>query len=182
MWNSLANLWPPLRGIEISDSREKRFLFRFFHRVDIEIVIKGAPWTSNNHLLIFHGLQEMEDPMLVPLFYSYIWVQVHDLPRNFIQKQWRCNGRILLVSLKSMMQSRLCTDVDGMEMEWDISLRAPPLERTDISKSIWLKNSRLNAPGLDEGCNINWVLGVNLGDPMVYDLEDDPMEVVEEKK
>ncbi|MBA0737009.1 hypothetical protein Gogos_010492 [Gossypium gossypioides] len=32
------------------------FLFRFFHQLDIDRVVKGAPWAFNNHLLVFHRL------------------------------------------------------------------------------------------------------------------------------
>ncbi|MBA0711156.1 hypothetical protein Golax_010372 [Gossypium laxum] len=52
----------------------------FLTAIDIERVMKEAPWTFNNHHLVFHRLGNMEDPLLVPLFYSYFCVQVHDLP------------------------------------------------------------------------------------------------------
>ncbi|MFQ6625744.1 hypothetical protein Gotur_005507 [Gossypium turneri] len=39
--NMLANLWHPIRGVQISDRGEKRFLFRFYHKVDIDRVTKG---------------------------------------------------------------------------------------------------------------------------------------------
>ncbi|KAH1114870.1 hypothetical protein J1N35_008248 [Gossypium stocksii] len=48
----MANLWHPLGGIQISDLGEKRYLFRFFHKVDVEHVMSGTPWTFNNHLLV----------------------------------------------------------------------------------------------------------------------------------
>ncbi|MBA0848202.1 hypothetical protein Goshw_029654 [Gossypium schwendimanii] len=80
MRNTFLNICYPLEGIPISNLGEKRFLFHFFHRVDIEQVFKGALWTFNNHLLVFHHLKRKEDLILVPLVYSYFWVQVHDLP------------------------------------------------------------------------------------------------------
>ncbi|MFQ6625743.1 hypothetical protein Gotur_005507 [Gossypium turneri] len=40
--NMLANLWHPIRGVQISDRGEKRFLFRFYHKVDIDRVTKGV--------------------------------------------------------------------------------------------------------------------------------------------
>ncbi|MBA0732895.1 hypothetical protein Gogos_016957, partial [Gossypium gossypioides] len=60
MRNTMANIWHPLGGVEISDLGEKRFLFRFYHELDIDKVEKGAPWTLNSHLLIFHRLRENE--------------------------------------------------------------------------------------------------------------------------
>ncbi|PPS05385.1 hypothetical protein GOBAR_AA15278 [Gossypium barbadense] len=38
MHNTLANLWHPLGGIQITDLREKQFLFWFFYRVDFDRV------------------------------------------------------------------------------------------------------------------------------------------------
>ncbi|MBA0746805.1 hypothetical protein Gogos_009288 [Gossypium gossypioides] len=55
----------PLEGIQISNLVEMRFLFQFFHRVDIDRVVKGAPWTFHNHLVVFHRLEDKEDPMEV---------------------------------------------------------------------------------------------------------------------
>ncbi|MBA0655884.1 hypothetical protein Goklo_008306 [Gossypium klotzschianum] len=41
MRNTSANLWNSLGGTQISDLGEKRFLFRFFHLLDIKRVMKG---------------------------------------------------------------------------------------------------------------------------------------------
>ncbi|MBA0576089.1 hypothetical protein Golob_025028 [Gossypium lobatum] len=57
MKSTMANLWHSVRGVQIRDLGEKRYLFKFFHVVDMERVIKGALWTFNNHLLILHKLQ-----------------------------------------------------------------------------------------------------------------------------
>ncbi|MBA0620472.1 hypothetical protein Godav_006179 [Gossypium davidsonii] len=40
MRNTSANLWNSLGGTQISDLGEKRFLFRFFHLLDIKRVMK----------------------------------------------------------------------------------------------------------------------------------------------
>ncbi|MFQ6668579.1 hypothetical protein Gotur_034168, partial [Gossypium turneri] len=77
---TLANLWHHLGGIQILELGEKQFLFHFFNQVDIDWVVKGLPWTFNSHLLVFHYLNNTEDPLLVPLVYSFFWVQVYDLP------------------------------------------------------------------------------------------------------
>ncbi|MBA0707558.1 hypothetical protein Golax_019593, partial [Gossypium laxum] len=67
MKNMLANIWHPIGGVVILNLGEKRLLFKFYHEVDIDIVIKGAPWTFNNHLMVFHSLLKDEDSMEVPL-------------------------------------------------------------------------------------------------------------------
>lgn len=81
--NTMANIWHLLEGVQISDLGEKHFLFKFFNELDINQAITGAPWTFNNHLLIFHRIQENEDPMFIPLMYSDWWVQIHNLPPRF---------------------------------------------------------------------------------------------------
>ncbi|MBA0609088.1 hypothetical protein Godav_021211 [Gossypium davidsonii] len=65
MKNTMANLWHPLGGIQISDLGEKCYLFHFFHEVDGS----GTPWTFNNHLLVLHRLRDGEDPNIVPLVF-----------------------------------------------------------------------------------------------------------------
>ncbi|MBA0798376.1 hypothetical protein Gohar_008968, partial [Gossypium harknessii] len=54
--------------------------FAIVSAVDIDWVVKGLPWTFNSHLLVFHYLNNTEDPLLVPLVYLFFWVQVYDLP------------------------------------------------------------------------------------------------------
>ncbi|MBA0729879.1 hypothetical protein Golax_020488 [Gossypium laxum] len=59
---------------------EKRYIFKFFHSMDMERVLKGLPWTFNNHLLILSKLRRGEDPLKIPLVYVPFWVQIHDVP------------------------------------------------------------------------------------------------------
>ncbi|MFQ6620044.1 hypothetical protein Gotur_000817, partial [Gossypium turneri] len=86
MRSTMANLWHPVKGVQIRDLGEKRYLFQFFHIMDLERVIKGSPWTFNNHLLILHKLQRGEDPLNVPLIYSPLWVQLYNVPIGFVSK------------------------------------------------------------------------------------------------
>ncbi|MBA0788546.1 hypothetical protein Gotri_027859, partial [Gossypium trilobum] len=78
--STLANLWHPICGLQIRDLGEKRYIFKFFHSMDMERVFKGLPWTFNNHLLILSKLKRGEDPLKIPLVYVPFWVQIHDVP------------------------------------------------------------------------------------------------------
>ncbi|MBA0647348.1 hypothetical protein Goklo_015243, partial [Gossypium klotzschianum] len=80
MRSTMTNLWHPVRGVQISDLEEKRFLFRFFHKMDMDQVLHWAPWAFNNHLLMIHRLEDGDDSMNVPLIYAIFWVQRHDIP------------------------------------------------------------------------------------------------------
>ncbi|XP_016743170.1 uncharacterized protein [Gossypium hirsutum] len=86
MRSKMANLWHPIKGVQISNPEEKRFLLRFFHRTDLERVLKGSPWTFNNHLLILHQLMDRDDPLKVPLIYANFWVQIHEVPLGFFSE------------------------------------------------------------------------------------------------
>ncbi|MBA0760938.1 hypothetical protein Gotri_017948, partial [Gossypium trilobum] len=57
----------------IRDLGEKRYLFKFFHSMDMERVLKGLPWTFNNHLLILSNLNRGEDPLKIPLIFVPFW-------------------------------------------------------------------------------------------------------------
>ncbi|MBA0797377.1 hypothetical protein Gohar_008086 [Gossypium harknessii] len=83
MRSTMTNLWHPVRGVQISDLEEKRFLFRFFHKMDMDQVLRWAPWAFNNHLLMIHRLEYGDDSMNVPLIYEIFWVQGHDIPPGF---------------------------------------------------------------------------------------------------
>lgn len=77
--NTMVDLWHPIGGIYIVVLRDRRYLFQFFNDVDKGGVLMGAPWFFNNHLLILSKTSPVENPMLVPLFASEFWVQIHDL-------------------------------------------------------------------------------------------------------
>ncbi|MBA0814764.1 hypothetical protein Gohar_020571 [Gossypium harknessii] len=61
MNSTLENLWHPVKRVQISDLEGKRFLFKFFHKMDLDRVVNGALWIFNNHLLVFRKLHVGED-------------------------------------------------------------------------------------------------------------------------
>lgn len=54
----------------------------FFHILDLQKVLDGGPWIFEHSLLVYHKLEANEDPHLINLQHSDIWVQVYDLPRG----------------------------------------------------------------------------------------------------
>ncbi|KAK5795343.1 hypothetical protein PVK06_036605 [Gossypium arboreum] len=76
MRSTMANLWHPLRGLQISDLGDKRFLFRFFHKMDIDRVLNKDPWAFNNHLLVIHRLEGGEDLMKVRIAKGLEFVKI----------------------------------------------------------------------------------------------------------
>ncbi|MFQ6636684.1 hypothetical protein Gotur_013469 [Gossypium turneri] len=110
--------------------------------MDLERVQNEAPWTFINHLLVFHRMDEGEDPPKVPLIYTWFWVQVHGVPlgfyfegiawqlRDFIGKFLEYDTKSLERGLQSYMRVRVEIDIwmakreEVVDMGWDLSLRA----------------------------------------------------------
>ena len=82
MRDRLSHLWRPGKGVCISEFTNQRYIFKFFHVVDLKRVLAGGPWTYDNHLLILHWIQPGEYPNQIPLNSIDIWVQIFDLPSS----------------------------------------------------------------------------------------------------
>lgn len=84
MKQRMAGVWRPGRGITIKEVDGDRFLFQFYHKVDIQRVLKGGPWSFDGHLLILGMMQHGEIPQQVELYKVPFWVQVHNIPVGFM--------------------------------------------------------------------------------------------------
>ncbi|XP_074342383.1 uncharacterized protein LOC141679921 [Apium graveolens] len=87
MQNVLASLWRPKEGVEIHDLGGQRYSFVFYHKLDLQKVLDGGPWTFEQSLLVSQCLQENEEPHGVNLNRVDIWVQIYDLPNGFISEK-----------------------------------------------------------------------------------------------
>ena len=82
MRDRFSHLQRPGKGVCISELVNQRYIFKFFHVVDLKIVLAGGPWTYDNHLLILHWIQPGEYPNQIPLNSIDIWIQIFDLPSS----------------------------------------------------------------------------------------------------
>ncbi|XP_058759140.1 uncharacterized protein At4g02000-like [Vicia villosa] len=80
----MADIWRPVHQVTIKEAMEGRFLFQFNHRLDMEAVQKGGPWTYDSHLLILNQVQLRVQIENIPLYHVDFWVQVHNLPVGFM--------------------------------------------------------------------------------------------------
>ncbi|XP_074342770.1 uncharacterized protein LOC141680443 [Apium graveolens] len=87
MQNVLSSLWRPKEGVEIHDLGSGRYSFMFYHILDLQKVIDGAPWTFEQNLLLFHKLKNTEDPNVVVLDIMDIWLQVYDIPLGMLTEK-----------------------------------------------------------------------------------------------
>ncbi|MCI04629.1 DUF4283 domain protein [Trifolium medium] len=82
----MSDVWTPVRGVAIREVKAGIFMFRFFHHLDVQKVLKGGPWFFNKHMLILGPMGRGEEPEHVPLYTVPFWVQVHNLPAGYMSK------------------------------------------------------------------------------------------------
>lgn len=86
MQNVMATLWRPKEGMEVHDIGGMRYSFVFFHKMDLQKVIDGGPWSFEQATLVLHQLEKGEDPSTVKLQYVEMWVQIYDIPRGMLSE------------------------------------------------------------------------------------------------
>lgn len=81
----MAEVWRAVKGVSIKELQRGLYLFQFYHKLDLQRVFNGGPWSFNNHMLIL-GMVQSDNNILtqIPLYHVCFWVQVHDLPVGFM--------------------------------------------------------------------------------------------------
>ncbi|PNY09838.1 hypothetical protein L195_g006396 [Trifolium pratense] len=83
----MAELWKPVRGVTIKETRAGKILFQFAHPIDMEEVLNGGPWVFDNNMLILEQVQLGMQIEHIPLFHVNMWVQVHNLPMGLMKEK-----------------------------------------------------------------------------------------------
>lgn len=86
MKSRMAAVWRPGKGLFVKDIGQGRFIFQFFHAIDLNRVFEGGPWSFGVFPLILHKLKVGEFPHRVALNALSFWIQVHDLPAGYISE------------------------------------------------------------------------------------------------
>lgn len=84
MKERMAGIWRPVKEVVIKEASTNLFLFQFFHKKDMESVVKGGPWSFDNHLLIIRNMLMGMPIQNIPLYHVEFWVQVHNIPIGFM--------------------------------------------------------------------------------------------------
>ncbi|KAF4364324.1 hypothetical protein G4B88_003652 [Cannabis sativa] len=85
--NIMADLWKPGKGIFIKRLEQNRFLFQFYHEIDIQRVLDGSPWTYDRKQLLIERLKPGENPRAININTLDMWVQIHELRSGF-KTEW----------------------------------------------------------------------------------------------
>lgn len=143
MQNVMAGLWRPKEGMEVYDMGDLRYSFVFFHALDIQKVIEGGPWSFEQAMLVYHQVQDGEDPTAVPLQHVEMWVQIYDIPRGFLSEN-------ILKSVGSSIGTYIKSDQNTFVGGWKPYVRIRVL--LDINKPL---KRRLKIKR--EGDNWSWL-------------------------
>lgn len=67
MQDTLIPIWQPMKGIEVKELPDCRYLFQFFHIRDMERVLQDGLWSFVNNTLLLHRLMPGEQFSHIPL-------------------------------------------------------------------------------------------------------------------
>jgi 14-3-3 protein epsilon len=67
MMDKMRDIWQPGKGMDIEEAHPGLFVFRFFHQLDVQHILKQGPWSFDNHTLVLNSLADGVDPRDVPL-------------------------------------------------------------------------------------------------------------------
>ncbi|KAF4380019.1 hypothetical protein G4B88_030011 [Cannabis sativa] len=81
--NIIADLWKPGKGMYVKILEQNRFLFQFYHEIDIDRVITGSPWTYDRKQLLIERLRPGDNPRTKTINHLDLWVQIHNLQPGF---------------------------------------------------------------------------------------------------
>lgn len=86
MKTKMADVWRPAMGINIKEIEPGIFLFQFYHKEDMNWVLKGGPWSFDNAMLILAEVPKGEEPLNVSLWNINMWIQIYELPTGFMSE------------------------------------------------------------------------------------------------
>lgn len=84
MKTKMADVWRPAMGINIKELEPGVFLFQFYHKEDMQWVLKGGPWSFDNAMIVMAEIPNGEEPLNVPLWYVNMWMQIYDIPSGLM--------------------------------------------------------------------------------------------------
>lgn len=85
--HKMASLWKPERGMYVKQLDSYRFIFQFYHEIDIKRVIDGSPWIFGCFHLVFDRLKKDVNPRTMSINRLDMWVQLHDLSVGFMSQR-----------------------------------------------------------------------------------------------
>ncbi|XP_031091148.1 uncharacterized protein LOC116027532 [Ipomoea triloba] len=111
--DTMASIWQPVMGMNVMELKPRLYLFRFFHKKELDRIIDDGPWMYEQSLLLLKKLEPHEDPEAVTLSHADFWIQIHGLPVG-------CRSEAVLQAIGQFVGGLIKMD----EKNFDGSLRA----------------------------------------------------------
>ncbi|XP_074361402.1 uncharacterized protein At4g02000-like [Apium graveolens] len=86
MKSEMVDLWRPARGGNIKMLIMGLFLFQFYYKDDMQWMMNNDPWSFDNAILVTNTIPAGVDPTKVHLNEVELWIQIFDLPSEFISE------------------------------------------------------------------------------------------------
>lgn len=113
-----------------------RFLFQFYHEIDIKRVCDGSPWTFGRFHLVFERLRDGMDPRSMIINNLEIWVQLHGMGTGFMSQRVVTDiGNYLGKFIESDVNNFVGVWRDHFRVRVSIPLDAPLKRRMKLRKS-----------------------------------------------
>lgn len=123
---TLVNVWHFIGGISITDIPEDRYLFRLYHKVDVDRIVARGPWNFNSHLLILHRLKEGEILKKVPLNTMAFWVLIQNLPHGYaLELVAKCMGDFIWEYVETDMKAAMLELAGVTRVRFKVDVHKP---------------------------------------------------------
>lgn len=99
MQHKMASLWKLGRGLYVKEIESNKYIFQFYHEVDIKRVIEGSPWTFGRFHLVFVRLKEGENPRRVVINNLDLWANYTECRLDLCHRGWFRTMEIIWVNL-----------------------------------------------------------------------------------
>lgn len=179
MQHKMAFLWKPGRGMHVKNLDTNRFIFLFYHEIDIKRVVEGSSWTFGRFQLIFERLKEGGNPRTLPINKLDIWVQLNGMHTGFMSQR-------VVKDVRNYIRKFIESDANNFVGVWREFLRVRVTINLEISirKRMKLKKSEANwcwvnfkYKGIPAFCYICGMIGHN--ERFCERLFDTPLEQIE---
>lgn len=132
----MASLWRPGRGLYVKELEPNRYIFQFYHEVDIKRVIECSPWTFGRFQLVFTRLKDGDNPRTLAINKIDLSVQLHDMQTGFMtQKIAQDIGNYLGTFIESDRNNFIGVWRDYLRIRVTISLDAPLKRRMKLKRN-----------------------------------------------
>lgn len=136
MQHKMASLWRPGRGVYMKQLDTNRYLFQFYHEVDIKRVVDGSPWMFGQFHLVLQKLKHGDNPRTIEINKMDLWVQLHDMSAGFMSQRVSTDiGNYLGTFLEDDPNNFIGVWREFLRIRVSISLDIPIKRRMKLRKS-----------------------------------------------